>query len=225
MQVPEARAPQEHRQRFGAVSASVGAGAHREKKGQLSFSPIGKWLVERWVGRKWALENPLCSLARCLPGVWAVWELIYNLSGKLGDLTKRALPLTAGKQEVTKETSHGLGVTFGHRALQMHGRSGRGCFCFCALGTRQRQLCLSTRGYPEVGEAQGCSCHAWEGSEVVDGFVIAKETIVRWSWLQKNHVSVGQGLQVSAFVACVSVILSPSGREQTAAKSRIWYLS
>lgn len=66
------------------------------KKGPLSFSPIGKWLIERWVGRKWALENPLCFLARCLPGLWAVRELIYKLSGKLGKLTKRALPPDRG---------------------------------------------------------------------------------------------------------------------------------
>lgn len=154
---------QEH---FWAVPLPVWAGVHWEKKAQLSFSPMGKCLIDRWVGRKWALENPLCFLARCLPApaVWAVQELIYNLPGKPGNVTKTALPTATGETGSNKGNKSLLGVTFGHTALQMHRQLGQGFFSFRLLSRQELQLWLSTREYPKVGEAQKCSCHAWEGS-------------------------------------------------------------
>lgn len=153
VQVPEAQAFQEHKQHFWAVPLPLWElRVHWEKKGQLSFSPMGKWLIERWVGRKWALENPLCFLARCLPDVRAVRELIYNLSGKLGNLTKIALPTNSGgKQEVAKETSHCLGVTFGHSADAQAAGAGF-LFLLCVEQTAATAVALDL-GVPKRGRS------------------------------------------------------------------------
>lgn len=60
--------------------------------------------------------------------------LVYSLCGILGNLTKTVLPTdSGGKQEVTKETSHCLGVPFGHAAEQMYKQSGHSSSFVCTV--------------------------------------------------------------------------------------------
>lgn len=67
-------------------------------------------------------------------GLEVTHSLIYSLCGILGNLTKTVLPTdSGGKQEVTKETSHCLGVPFGHAAVQMYKQSGHGSSSVCTV--------------------------------------------------------------------------------------------
>lgn len=132
MPIPEARA---------AFLNSAGVRARCETKSPPSFPPVGKQLIEGWPGSERALENPLRYLACCLTEPRCVYGLICSLSGKLGNLTEPVLPTdSGGKQEVTKETSHCLGVPSGHTAAQMHKQLGHGFFSFGVYGSSRRHF-------------------------------------------------------------------------------------
>lgn len=120
---------------------SAGVRARCETKSPPSFPPMGKQLIEGWPGSERALENPLRYLACCLTEPRCVYGLICSLSGKLGNLTEPVLPTdSGGKQEVTKETSHCLGVPSGHTAAQMHKQLGHGFFSFGVYGSSRRHF-------------------------------------------------------------------------------------
>lgn len=224
VQVPEAQAIQEHRQHFWAVLLPVWELDYIErKKGQLYFSPVEKvfdWKVSR--KKVSAGKSPLLSSsmsARCLScagidlqplGSWEIWQ-------------RQRCPLTVGETGSNKANKSLPRRHFWPqcRCTSSWGRVSFPFVCWadssynCGFQPGSSQTWQKCRDVPAMPE-RGHKLLMALSSQRKQSF---GETVSRKSMCRSDKVT-----RLVLFVACVSVIFSRWGREQTAIKSRIQYL-